>query len=471
MSIETHGIGTSGPLRIAIIGAGSATFAATVVRDLCVHPRMGGSHVALMDVDAHRLEMIEGLAVRLARELGADLTFSRTLDRSEALQGAQFVINTAQTGGHGWTEAQRSLGEKHGYYRGVGVVNGDAGLHCYGQLALMLEVARDIERIAPDAWLIQSSNPVFEGCTLMTRETPVKVVGLCHGHYGYRGVAKVLGLDLEHVTAEMPGFNHWIWMTDFRYKGENAYPLLDEWIAKSAETYWKTHKPTFSETQMSRAAIHQYRLFGVMPIGDTPRFAGWWYQTDTATRQRWYGVHGGFDSEIGWAQYLERIEERVKAVEKAARDETVKVTDLFPPKASEEQIVPIIDSLAHDVQARYQVNVPNRGPVIQGFPEDLVIECQAVVDRSGIRPVTVPPLPRRLVTGAMIPRWHKAELLVESFRRGDRNLLLNYLLVEPRTRSLDQAERVAAEWLADPGNATVARRFAAAASLSSGGRA
>ena len=61
MSIETHGIGTSGPVRIAIIGAGSATFAATVVRDLCVHPRMGGSHVALMDVDGHRLDMVHGL--------------------------------------------------------------------------------------------------------------------------------------------------------------------------------------------------------------------------------------------------------------------------------------------------------------------------------------------------------------------------------------------------------------------------
>jgi alpha-galactosidase len=465
MSIVTHGVGTSGPVRLAIIGAGSATFAATVIRDLCVHPRMGGSRVALMDVDAHRLEMVRGLAVRLARELGADMTFATTLDRREALDGAQFVINTAQTGGHDWTEAQRTLTEKHGYYRGAGVVNGDGGMHSYGQMGLMLEIARDIERLCPEAWLIQSSNPVFEGCTLMTRESSVKVVGLCHGHFGYRGVAKVLGLELEHVTAEMPGFNHWIWMTDFRYKGEDAYPLLDEWIAKKSESYWKTHKPTFSETQMSRAAIHQYRLFGRMPIGDTPRFAGWWYQADIATRKAWYGTHGGFDSEIGWAQYLERIGERVEAVEKAALDQSVKVTDLFPPRASDEQIVPIIDALAHDVQGRFQVNVPNRGPVIQGFPEDLVIECQAVVDRSGIRPVTVPPLPPRLVAAAMVPRWHKAELLVESFRGGDRGLLLNYLLFEPRTRTLEQAEETVAEWLGDPRNAAVARRF------SQGGRA
>ena len=54
----------------------------------------------------------------------------------------------------------------------------------------MLDVARDMERICPDAWLIQSGNPVFEGCTLMTRETGVKIVGLCHGHYGYLDICR-----------------------------------------------------------------------------------------------------------------------------------------------------------------------------------------------------------------------------------------------------------------------------------------
>ncbi len=463
MSLETHGSGTTGPVRIAIIGAGSATFAATVVRDLCVHPRMGGSHVALMDVDDHRLQMIESLAARLARELGADISFSKTLDRGEALDGAQFVINTAQTGGHGWTEAQRSLGEKHGYYRGAGIVNGDGGLHCFGQLDLMLSVARDIERIAPDAWLIQSSNPVFEGCTLMTRETKVKVVGLCHGHYGYRGVAKVLGLELEHVTAEMPGFNHWIWMTDFRYKGENAYPILDEWIARKAEAYWRTHKPTFSETQMSRAAIHQYRFFGLMPIGDTPRFAGWWYRDRPCHAQ----------ALVRHPRRL-RLRDRLGAVPRAHRGTgqgrgkggagTGRQGHGPLPAQGERRA----DSSHHRFAGPRRAG-PLPGERSQPRPRDPGLSpgsrdrMSAVVDRSGIRPVTLPPLPRKLVTSAMIPRWHKAEMLVEAFRRGDRNLLLNTLLFEPRTRSLEQAEKAVADWLGDPRNTTVARRFAAAA--------
>ena len=64
--------------------------------------------------------------------------------------------------------------------------------------------------------------------------------------------------------------------------------------------------------QMSRSAIHQYHLFGLMPIGDTPRMVGWWYHTDLETKQRWYGSLGGFDSEIGWQQYLDKMNNKVR---------------------------------------------------------------------------------------------------------------------------------------------------------------
>ena len=439
-------------VRITIIGAGSAQFSGGIVRDLCVNPGLHGSHVVLIDVDQRRMSMVARLAERLSDELGAGLSFSQTTDRAEALQGADFVINTAQVGGHVWTEAQRMMAERHGYYRG-------ARLHNVGQAAFFLEVARDMERICPSAWLIQSANPVFEGCTLMTRETGVKVLGLCHGHYGYRDIARVLGLELERVSAQMPGFNHWIWMTDFRYRGRDAYPLLDEWIETQARGYWARDDREFWDNQMSPAAIHQYRLFGLMPIGDTPRMAGWWYHTDLETKKRWYGHLGGFDSEIGWRQYLDKMGANVRQVEQAAKNKRQPIRKTFEPVQSDEQIVPIMDSLVNDVERMFQVNVPNRGHIIQGFPEDLVIECQGVVSGAGIRGVVAPPFPPKLMAGAMIPRWHEAELVVEALRSGDRDLVLLYLLQDQRTRSLEQAESLLDEWLADPRNERMARLF------------
>lgn len=439
-------------VKVALIGAGSATFAAGIVRDLCVCPGLHGSHVAFMDVDEYRLEMIDRMAGRLSDELKAGLSFSKTTDREKALEGADFVINTAQVGGHEWTEAQRSMAEKHGYYRGV-------RLHNFGQAVFFLDVARDVEWICPNAWLIQSANPVFEGCTLMHRETSAKVLGLCHGHYGYLEIADVLGLEREHVSARMPGFNHWIWMTDFCYKGEDAYPILEEWIETKAEEYWANDDRGFGANQMRRAAIHQYRLFGTMPIGDTPRMIGWWYHADLETKQRWYGASGGFDSEIGWGEYLEQIGERTQRVEQAALDEKKPISETFEPKQSGEQIVPIIDALVNDVEGLYQVNVPNERQIIKGFPEDLVVECQGVVSSAGIRGVSVPPFSPRLMAGAMIPRWREAEQMVEALCTGDRNLVLLYLLEDHRSRSLEQAEGLLDEWLADPRNERVARLF------------
>src|SRR5690606_24888450 len=109
-----------------------------------------------------------------------------------------------------------------------GYYYGGVNLGGYANLNLMLGVARAMEQVCPDAWLIQSGNPVFEGCTLMTRETSIKVCGLCHGHYGVYTVARVLGLDVQatvegdpNLNWQAPGLNHNIWLTHFYYKGED----------------------------------------------------------------------------------------------------------------------------------------------------------------------------------------------------------------------------------------------------------
>ena len=89
-------------------------------------------------------------------------------------------------------------------------------------------------QICPDAWLIFAANPVFDGTTLVSRETSIKTVGLCHGHYGYRTVARAIGLDPEKVTWQAPGLNHNIWLTHFYHARKDAYPLLDEWFREVA---------------------------------------------------------------------------------------------------------------------------------------------------------------------------------------------------------------------------------------------
>ena len=135
------------PVKIALVGAGSAQFSLALLRDLVLSDELNGSTVSLMDIDAGRLNSVRQLTERYVREVGADLEVESSDDLKVALTGADFVINTALAGGHPAYEAERSLAEAHGYYRGV------SPLHMQRNLLLMLDVAHAIQQTCPDAWL------------------------------------------------------------------------------------------------------------------------------------------------------------------------------------------------------------------------------------------------------------------------------------------------------------------------------
>jgi alpha-galactosidase len=455
----------SNGIKIGVIGAGSAEFSAGLVNDLCRTESLAGSHVMFMDIKPERMEMIRELAVRFAGELGVDLTFDTTTDREVALQDADFVVNTAYVKGHYHARAMRELTAKHGYYYG-GVQLGS-----WYQLRLMLDVARDMNRICPDAWLIQSGNPVFQGCTLMTRETDIKVCGLCHGHYGYRGIAETIGIDPDRVTWQAPGLNHNIWLTHFIYDGADgehptdAYPLIDEWIETKGEEYWRTHVARGThDVQMSRAACHQYKLYGLFPIGDTVRRGGWWYHTDIETKKYWFGEPwGGPDTELARPIFVKRLEERMAMISRALEDPKASLVELAVQSMgwqtmTGEQIVPIMDALVNNHEGQFQVNVPNRG-ALEGIPDNVVVEVPAVIDQKGIQPLRVGALPPKIMLEQILPEWLAMERQLEAFKTGDRSMLLWSALDSHQTRSYDQAVAVLEDLMAMDGHQEMAEYF------------
>jgi alpha-galactosidase len=422
-------------IKVTIIGAGSAEFSLGLVKDLCLTEGLAGSHVCFMDINAERLDLVYELAVRYAQDLGADLRLEKTLDREVSLQDADFVINTATvTHNEYFMKRRRELTAKHGYFYG------HTGMPEFHNLQLMLDVVRDMERICPDAWVLQAGNPVFAGTTLMTRETSIKVCGLCHGHYGYAAVAATLGLDPTRVTWQAPGLNHNIWLTHFYYNGQDAYPLLDEWVATKAESYWDGLKERGEEipTQMSPAAIHQYKLFGLMPIGDTPRRGGWWYHTDLEMRKRWYSPSGGGDTPQGRERVIKRKEDRLAQMREAAYDPEIRPIELFGDQMTREQHIPIIDGLVNDHEGQFQVNVPNNG-ALGGLPDVVVVEVPAVVNKKGIQPLCVGSLPPKIMLEQIYPDWLRMEQTLEALKSGDKSMLLWGILSSHQTRSYDQA--------------------------------
>jgi alpha-galactosidase len=449
------------PIRLTVIGAGSATFSMGLVRDICLTPNLAGSLICFMDIDEERLAMIQRMAERYVQELGGKLTFAKTTDRQRALRDADFVINTAGTEYVHYAE-NRELAKRHGYYSGVPFsVN-------YDNLTIMMGVARDMERICPNAWLIQSGNPVYEGTTLMSRQTGVQVIGLCHGHYGYRNVSQVLGLDPSKVRWVAPGLNHNIWLQEFRYEGRDAYPILDAWIENGAEAYWQDrvdHPAKYGvEDQMCRAVVEHYHRFGLLPIGDTARGGGWWYKADLPTRLHWYGPTGGYNSDVHFPPYYKRHNDRVAEIARVASDPTRSVLEAFPPEKTREQQIPIIDALTNDVRGEFQINIPNRGTV-PGIPDDVVAEMPAIIDMGGIHPIQCKPLPKKLMLEVIQPSVLSMEWNLETYLSADVGMLLDGLLMVntyhggSTTSSYKQALEYLDDMFAQPWNRRMAEHF------------
>ena len=422
-------------VKVSVIGAGSAQFSLGIVKDLCLTKGLSGSHISFMDISEERLDMIYNLATRYAKQVGAALTFDATTDRTAALKDSSFVLNAAYMLGHVVEAKMRKLAEeKYGYYHSGGQFG------AYHQLSLMLELARQIEKTCPDAWLLQSGNPVFEGTTLMTRETGIKVCGLCHGHYHYRDIAETIGIDPDKVTWQAPGINHNIWLTHFIYEGRDAYPLLDEWIATKGEEYWQTHVANRThDAQMSRGAIHQYQMYGLMPIGDTVRRGGWWYHTDIATKKRWYGEPwGGPDTHLARPYFVKNLQDRIAEMTRWASDPKVDLLAAVGTTPTREQIVPIMDGLINNNEGYFQVNVPNHG-ALTGLPDDLVVEVPAIVNQKGILPVRVGSLPPKIMLEQILPEWIDSERELLAFKTGDKSALLYGVLHNHQSKSYDEA--------------------------------
>jgi len=436
--------------KISIIGAGSATFSLTLVRDLCLTSNLEGSTVSFMDIDKNRLDAVYALCRRYAEETKAKLKLEKTTDRRESLRDADFVINTALVVGYSGYRAGWAVGFKHGYrFGGSYHIMHDEGFWInFYQLRLFESIAKDILDLCQDAWYIKLANPILAGTTYLGRRyKKLKTIGLCHGFCGIYHLADVLGLDMKHLTFQIPGVNHFVWLTHFCHDGEDAYPLLDEWIEKEAPKFWQKCPPS---SDMGPKAVDLYKRFGVFPIGDTCTPGGgswpWWYHKDDETEKRWKEDPRGW-----WRWVLEPSSEDMAAqLVKVASDPTTKVTKVFPPRRSQESIVDIAGSIACDIPRVFQVNIMNTGDFVHGVPQDFEVEVPALVSKRGIQGMRTEGLPKALVSYILRDRVAPVETELEAYETGSKERLLDLIMMDPWTRSEKQARNLLEDMLALP---------------------
>ncbi|MDZ4720691.1 MAG: hypothetical protein SH847_19725 [Roseiflexaceae bacterium] len=436
--------------KICIIGAGSAVFSMAMVGDLCLTPNLRGSQVTFMDINQDRLDSIHQLASRYAAELGITLDLRKTTDRYTALEGADIVVNAALTAGHHRLRAGWDVARTHGYRWGgsLHVMHDEAYWINFYQLQLFDSLITDMLAICPDAWYIQAANPVQAGITYVARRYPqAKVVGLCHGFGGVYSIIDQLGLEREHCTFELPGVNHFIWLTKLFYKGQDAMPLIDRWIDEQGPAAWE--KGGYGELSPKKCDL--YRRIGAFPIGDTAGDGGgswgWWYHTDQDTEQRWKEEPGRF-----WNRFFTGGEAEVAEIAKIGVDPNVRVTDHFPPELSHESIIPMIEALVCDTPRIILSNIPNRGGYVPGIPHDFQVEVPALVSRRGIQGIQTNGLPPAALAYLMRDCVAPVELELAAYTQHSRKLLLELIMTDPWTRSVEQANALIDDIAALPFN-------------------
>lgn len=426
--------------RICIVGGGSFNWTPVLLQDLALTPGLAGE-VVLYDIAPEPLEEMRRLGERIVEAAGAELTIEATTERGEALQDADVVVVTINVGGLRAMQHDLEIPAKYGVIQSVGDTVGPGGLaRALRNIPVVVEIARDMQRVCPDAWMLNISNPMATITRAVTKTSSVRVVGLCHEIDNVRQTLMAMfeAAD-DEVEMVVAGTNHLPWLLDLRIRGEDGFRLLREYVASGRSIPLKPGntgpREPFQDRWQVKLAL--FEAFGALPAAGDRHLAEFfpWFLTEETRKGEDFGV------------LLTSIEQRV-AIGNEARTRYmgwmngVHRSEL---SSSREAVAPIVAALSAGRSHTTVVNLPNAGQ-IDNLPREAVVETMGVVGPGGARGMAVGPLPPG-VLNTVHRHVVNQETIVEAALTGDRELALQALLNDPLTRDFRTAGRMLDELL------------------------
>ncbi|MGH1880304.1 alpha-glucosidase/alpha-galactosidase [Enterococcus casseliflavus] len=370
--------------KITFIGAGSTIFAKNVLGDAMLTPSLADSQIVLYDIDEKRLRESEAMLKTINKNANQNRAEIQVYhDRKEALRDADFVVNAIQVGGYKpSTVIDFEIPKKYGLRQTIGDTMGIGGIfRTLRTLPVMLEFAREMEEVCPNAWLLNYTNPMAMLTMGVLKATSIKTVGLCHSVqvcvpelFEYLGIKEQY--DLADFQWKIAGINHMAFLLEITKDGEDFYPT----IRQLAEEKENPHRDSVRFELMKR--------FG-------------YYITESSEHNAEY--HPYFikskypelidDLGIPLDEYLTRCENQIRDWE-TMREDIVDNGDLTH-KRSREYASYIMDAIKTGNPTVIAGNVLNKG-LITNLPEDVCVEVPCLVDKNGIQPTYVGALPTQL---------------------------------------------------------------------------
>ena len=452
--------------KIAMIGAGSVVFTKNLVTDILLFPELQDSEIHLMDIDEDRLNTAYGLTRRIIKKLGLKAKVCATLDRRKALKDASYVLNTIQVGGHEATIADFDIPEKYGLRQTIADTHSIGGIfRALRTIPVILDMGNDMQKLCPDALLINYSNPMAMNVWAVYQATPIRIVGLCHSVQGTAGqLARCIGVPYEKLRYRSAGINHMDWFLELEVEKRDAYPMLRE-AMKNAEIYKKDpvrfevmrlfgyfvsessehmaeyvpyfipyeekvrnlHIPIRELIRRDKMGDEIYKYYRRIPKGD---------RLPEIDEQKIMELSA---STPGMQEYISKLQDEIRKYNKRLAEGKEPLPDL---KRSPEYASKIIHSMETGHRRCVHGNVKNES-LITNLPYGCCVEVPCMVDENGIQPTCVGELPPQL---AALNRTqiNVQDLTVRAVLERKKEYVYYAALLDPLAKTMVKAEDIIA---------------------------
>lgn len=412
--------------KIAFIGAGSLGFTSELVRDIFTFPRLQGSTISLMDIDAERLDFSLKMVNKIKQAGNYSAKIEATLNQAEALEGADVVLCTILSGSTDVWRYDVEIPKQYGIDINVGDTRGPSGIFRFLRtLPPMQSIVKDMEKYCPKAVLLNYTNPMAMLCGALQRYTPIIVTGLCHSVQGTAEMlAEWIGAPIDEIDYVCAGINHMAWYLQYKWKGEDAYPLINKAVTERQEIY---------NQEMVRNEM--YLAFGhyvTESSGHNSEY-NWWFRKRPDLIEK-YCTHGTNWNPGEQAYILKEYlttEATWKDEIRDRLDATLTKEDL---ERGSEYAAHIINALDGGEPYKFNGNVPNTC-LVTNLPEGACVEVPVLVNKAGFHPIHVGALPKQCALMTNLSSSIE-EMAISAALTGNPNLVYQAIAHDPLTAAV-----------------------------------
>ncbi len=433
---------------IAYIGGGSRGWAWTFMTDLALEESMSGT-IRLYDIDlqAAKNNEIIGNKVSAREDAVGKWKYVVSDTIGEALSGADFVVISIMPKTFDEMEIDVHMPERLGIYQSVGDTAGPGGItRAMRTIPIFAGFAEAIKKYAPEAWVINYTNPMTLCIKTLYHVFPeIKAFGCCHEVFGTQKVLasiakEALGIEeisREEIAVNVLGINHFTWFDYASYQGVDLFPIYKDYIEKHFEEGF--HEPDNNWANSTFACAHRVKMdlflrYGLIAAAGDRHLAefmpGDMYLKDPATVESWkFGL-----TTVEW-----RKNDLKNRLERSAR--LVGGEEEIELKPTGEEGIELMKALCGLRRMVSNVNIPNTAGQISNLPRTAVVETNALFERNAIRPVQAGEVPEQIKT-LLMPHIENHERVLKAALTADKELVKEAFLADPLVKGRAGREEV-----------------------------